>query len=711
MVSPRRKPGGVGAVGSAKMTTIHPHAPLLARFSTRYDRDRLLGLQILRKDRGQISRTGRVVDRYFVKHADFPGVEFKVSKRNFRVEQEADTPFPDEVDAPAAAAPAAAAAANDTEYDQRTSTQNSAGLSAPPVGRGLSAADIAEPRAQGHTVEDDNEPDEDTVAAPPPPPGAGPPAGTRWITPSFCPRARDGHVKPNGKWHKYDGGMIREMDEFELFLLCFPVKYIKDTVIPETNKHLPTNKELTMQEFWRFTGCLFFMACHPGVPDRDLWWSAKDISPEEGAPFRLNAYMTRNRFKDIMGAMRYTNRAQPGYADKFHDVRQMQDEWNKHMAEEYSPAWFNTLDESMNICLNPYVPGWMVVPRKPHPFGNEYHSICDGDLETGNPIMWHVELQEGKDRPPEAGDKKWQERGKTAGLMLRMHEPIKRTGKASTMDSGFAVSAGVTGMKSALGLYGQSLVKKKGRYWPRGVPGDYIDAHFQDKEIGSCETLQTEFEGETMFIHCMKEEKYVTKLMSTFGTLDEVESHKTWRRTAAGEVRFNYPEPVSLHNKAKHWVDDHNQRRHHPIDLAAIWKTQWWPHRQFAFFLAITEVNAMNTRGRATGEQSDSVLLFRKKMAMRMLTATIDDEGRVVRHVHQARRTRTSVIEEEHDLIRRPKNTGQWLGNRWKKTKQEYQKSDCKGREGCKNRIRTYCKCNKAVPMCQSCHTIHIGGL
>ncbi len=72
------------------------------------------------------------------------------------------------------------------------------------------------------------------------------------------------------------------------------------------------------------------------------------------------------------------------------------------------------------MCLNPYDPGWMVVPRKPHPFGNEYHTICDGEVGCGNPIMWLVKLQEGKDRPDKAGPKKWSNLGKMASLMLRM---------------------------------------------------------------------------------------------------------------------------------------------------------------------------------------------------------------------------------------------------------------------------------------------------
>jgi hypothetical protein len=71
------------------------------------------------------------------------------------------------------------------------------------------------------------------------------------------------------------------------------------------------------------------------------------------------------------------------------------------MLEEYFAGQWNCLDESMSVFNNPYCPGWMVVPRKPHPFRNEYHNICDGNFDDdenkcGNPIMWCIELQEGK---------------------------------------------------------------------------------------------------------------------------------------------------------------------------------------------------------------------------------------------------------------------------------------------------------------------------
>ena len=102
----------------------------------------------------------------------------------------------------------------------------------------------------------------------------------------------------------------------------------------------------------------------------------------------------------------------------------------------------------MNIFLDKFCPGFMCVPRKPHLFGNEYHSIADEATEKGlegNPIMWRVRLQEGKDLPKKP-DGSWALPSefpgfsKTATLMLDMTKPVHHTGKVISMDSGFCVS-------------------------------------------------------------------------------------------------------------------------------------------------------------------------------------------------------------------------------------------------------------------------------
>ena len=67
---------------------------------------------------------------------------------------------------------------------------------------------------------------------------------------------------------------------------------------------------------------------------------------------------------------------------------------------------------------------------------------------------------EGNDRPNELGKKKWEEMGKTVGLMLRMCEPIFSTGNCVVLESGFCVSKGIIALLE-VGVYAAALIKKR----------------------------------------------------------------------------------------------------------------------------------------------------------------------------------------------------------------------------------------------------------
>ena len=247
----RAKAAGVGAIGKTKMVFLHPSAPLVERFGTAYQRDYLPGLVILSKDRRKVSKKGCIVDHFSIQHLDFPDVHyFRVASRNFSVTQEGETPF--EVAAPPAPAPAPTAA---TQPHARESTQEAAHALTQP-GRTITADAIAELRAQGFTVDDDNEPVEENAENPGPPP-----IGT-WLRPTTCRRAGQGHLKLSGRWAGVSWATVAEMDELQLFLLCFPVEYIKKTVLPETNKYMAVT--ITLKEFF----CVYWLPVLHGMPSR-----------------------------------------------------------------------------------------------------------------------------------------------------------------------------------------------------------------------------------------------------------------------------------------------------------------------------------------------------------------------------------------------------------------------------------------------------------
>jgi len=107
------------------------------------------------------------------------------------------------------------------------------------------------------------------------------------------------------------------------------------------------------------------------------------------------------------------------------------------------------------------------------------------------------------------------------------------------------------------------------------VPGQLIDNHMKDKEIGFAATYKQSIDGKDFLVHCQKDDTQVTKIMSTHGILKQVENHVTYRNIDGEWKTFNYVELMLLHNRSKHWVDDVNNRRHDPIGLEDVWPTKW----------------------------------------------------------------------------------------------------------------------------------------
>ena len=196
--------------------------------------------------------------------------------------------------------------------------------------------------------------------------------------------------------------------------------------------------------------------------------------------------------------------------------------------------------------------------------------------------------------------------------------------------------------------------------------------------------------------------------MSTHGTLAPVPTATTSRRykdAATGATMtksFQYADPFYRYFHARHAVDDNNNRRHQPISLETSWGTKFWPNRQYAFFLALSELNANLAKCRARRfDQPEAQLEYRRALAFEQMTNTIGIEN-LPRQVPQ-RACNTLITTHEH--VRKPQYAGAWNGREWSRIKKKYGQSQCRI---CKKRCRAYCKCNKAVTMCRDCYIVHI---
>ncbi len=133
-------------------------------------------------------------------------------------------------------------------------------------------------------------------------------------------------------------------------------------------------------------------------------------------------------------------------------------EWNDHTTEVFVPSWELCLEECMLIWhLIVKCPGWVFCPHKLHPFGNKYHSMCCG--VSG--VMLNIELVEGKDRPAELNNPKYNNcEGKTRGLLLWMLCNYFLTGRYVVLDLGFCVMQAIVELTKE-GLFAGGLIKKR----------------------------------------------------------------------------------------------------------------------------------------------------------------------------------------------------------------------------------------------------------
>ena len=115
------------------------------------------------------------------------------------------------------------------------------------------------------------------------------------------------------------------------------------------------------------------------------------------------------------------------------------------------------------------------------------------------------------------------------------------------------------------------------------------------------------------------------KIMATWMTLEELDGADTRReykgRDGESLARlFKYHQKFGLHFRYHHHVDDHNNRRHAPISIERTWATKFCTDRNFAWYLAVTEVNRALADGHfRKGRKLIPTLQLRRKLSHEMM--------------------------------------------------------------------------------------------
>ncbi len=110
--------------------------------------------------------------------------------------------------------------------------------------------------------------------------------------------------------------------------------------------------------------------------------------------------------------------------------------------------------------------------------------------------------------------------------MLFMTKPIHNTGKVVCMDSGFCIATVIIALHKRC-VYGQSLIKKQGKYWLKHVPGSVLELEFLDSGLGAAKNYVQTIEDTKFLFHCHKDDRYVCKIMSMHGLMTPMEDHTT----------------------------------------------------------------------------------------------------------------------------------------------------------------------------------------
>ena len=124
------------------------------------------------------------------------------------------------------------------------------------------------------------------------------------------------------------------MYRLEFFMKFYLMAYIKDVVISETNKYL--NWDMNLSEYFHVIGCRLIMDFYVGHYVRDFF--LKDtITPQKGSPIHLNHIISGRRIENITQVMSYKNLSIPDFNDNFLKQSQINEGWNKSMAEHFDP--------------------------------------------------------------------------------------------------------------------------------------------------------------------------------------------------------------------------------------------------------------------------------------------------------------------------------------------------------------------------------------
>jgi hypothetical protein len=533
----------------------------------------------------------------------------------------------------------------------------------------------------------------------------------------------DGHdPRTTGVWthcdHTFPPQLKNWTHDLELatpaqwFFHFFPLNFLATDVLDATNAQDPDLK-LTLPLLMNFITARLIISCHPGLP-LESFWALAPPNPHNLLPY-LGDVISLNYFKKINAAFRMHIADPQAPPDRFSEVRRMWAAINRHWRDfGIEPGWLCCNDESMASFISRYCPGFTKVTRKPRPFGNLLH--CGADAITK--ILYILELQEGKDRPrhlpAEEFSHLFPDGNSTGPLMMRLCKPLFGTGSVVIHDAGFCSIPALCQLKKR-SVFASCLIKKK-NYWPKFTKGGENETHMAERPVGDIDARQAEFAGEKYSIYMLKDSTYTLQLAANYGRNIRTGPTKRRRHPKTNILyEFQYSEPIAHYYHGRHAADDNNHFRQGIASIEDGWATKKYHHRMFAVALGMCETNS-----KLAHDYFKQVPTSEKLTNVQWRQRLIDDLLRLYPIPEVAspqKKQRTSadldVALSGHCHVTKPLHAGDYVGrgagliDGFRRCKKQYQQVACKGLR-CGKPCRTYCACDKAIPLCATCYALHL---
>ena len=106
-----------------------------------------------------------------------------------------------------------------------------------------------------------------------------------WVLPQIFHQNMNSHFNNKGKWNNHTWGMIAIFNELQLFLMTFPISFVKELMRPKMNA--ATINKISLREYVCLLGLTFFMGCFKGISDCCQWFSKEPIIVDKGAPLLI----------------------------------------------------------------------------------------------------------------------------------------------------------------------------------------------------------------------------------------------------------------------------------------------------------------------------------------------------------------------------------------------------------------------------------------